>query len=352
MPWNLMTRFLVLLAVAPLIVAASPSSVTPKDWVVDGKLYGKPKDGGQNAMDISGLACAPPAGSRRLCLIVDDESQGAQVVVQSDGRLLAGDRIPLNRDMFGNKPLELDAEGVSFADGFFYVVGSHGRPRVEEEKSAAEINARTSAARHLYRIDLSKAGVDIATGKLREPATVVEASSLLPHIQSDPRLAAADVPLDKNGLTIEGLAVRGDTMTLGFRGPTADGASILINVPLRTLFGAKPQPSSAYSLALGTDTGGNARGIRDLATAGDGLVGIAGPVNDPEDKSYQIRRGDYAVFWWDGHSAPVLRDLEGYGVKSKPEAIMPLKLNSGKLSALLLFDGPLNGMPTVAEINF
>ena len=348
--WRLGPRALI--AIAPLAAAAMAPAATPGPWPVQGKLHGKPKDGGQNATDISGLACAPTVGKARLCLIVDDESQGAQIVVFSEGRLLAGDTIRLSHDMLGSKALELDAEGVAYADGFFYVVGSHGRPRNEEGKSETEISARTLATRHLYRIGLSKTGVDVATGKLGAAAKVVESSSLDRHIRADPRLAAADLPLDENGLTIEGLAVKGEMLTLGFRGPTVGGAGIVLSIPLPALFGSKPKLGAAQPLALGTDTGGNARGVRDLSVAAGGYVGIAGPVTDPADKSYAIRRGDYALFWWDGRSAPVLRELDGFGVQAKPEAIVPLTLHAGKLRALLLFDGPLNGMPTVVEINF
>ncbi|QWW71366.1 hypothetical protein [Rhizobium sp. WYJ-E13] len=52
--------------------------------------------------------------------MADDETQGVQVVILEDGKLTAGDFVRLIDDSFGNKALELDAEGVAFADGFFY----------------------------------------------------------------------------------------------------------------------------------------------------------------------------------------------------------------------------------------
>lgn len=336
----------------PMLVGGAVSAVPASFWSVEGKLYGKPKDGGQEATDISGLACAPVVGTTRTCLIVDDESQGAQLVLLREGHLVAGDTIRLSRDMLGNKPLELDAEGVAFADGVFYVVGSHGRPRHDEDKSEDEIKARTQATRHLYRIDLSKAGVDPKTGKFAKAAIVVESVSLDRFIAADPRLAAADVPLDENGLTIEGLAVSGHTLCLGFRGPSVSSTAVALDIPLSALFDGQPGKGVAQLLTLGLDTSKKARGIRDLSRVAGGYVGIAGPVTDPADKSYVILRGDYALFWWDGHAAPVLRDLDGFGIATKPEAIVPLSLARGKLRALLLFDGPLRGKPTVVEIDF
>jgi hypothetical protein len=191
----------------------------------------------------------------------------------------------------------------------------------------------------------------MANGKLRGEPRIAEAS-LDRHIAADPRLAAADVPLADNGLTIEGLAVKGQAMTVGFRGPAVGGNAIVLTVPLVALFDGSQALGGAQTLPLGSDTFGKPRGVRDLSTVAGGFVGIAGPVLDPADENYVIRRGDYAVFWWDGHSAPVLRELDGYGVKVKPEAIVPLALDAGKLRALLLFDGPLDGQPTEVELTF
>jgi Protein of unknown function (DUF3616) len=351
MNWKLRLGTRSLISVVPLMIAAMAVAQPADPWKIEGKLNGKPKDGGQVATDISGLACGPAVGAAQPCLIIDDESQGAQLVILSEGLIRAGDTIRLNRDMLGSKPLELDAEGVAFADGFFYVVGSHGRPRNEDGKPEAEVKARTLATRHLYRIDLSKAEIDLKTGTMSAAPFVVESASLVPYVKADSRLAAADIPLSENGLTIEGLAVRGATLTLGFRGPSTGEAAIVLDIPLSALFGRKAGQGKAQALALGTDTSGKARGVRDLSVAGDGFVGIAGPVTDPADQAYAIQRGDYALFWWDGRSAPVLRDLDGYGVRTKPEAIMPLRIDGQKLRALLLFDGPLNGMPTVIEVS-
>jgi hypothetical protein len=254
--------------------------------------------------------------------------------------------------MFGDKALELDAEGVTYDNGSFYVIGSHGRPRQEEDKSPAEIAARTRASRHLYRIDLALRGVDLLTGRLTPgAAAIVESAPLDPWIKADQRLAS-ELPLAQNGLTIEGLAVKGGVLTLGFRGPSVEGAAVVLSLPLLALFEAKPGQASVELLPLGVDTNGKARGIRDIVAVADGFVGIAGSVTDPADKSYEIRRGDYALFWWDGKAAPTLRDLDGYGVQIKPEALVPLEFRAGKMRALLLFDGPPAGRPQVVNTEF
>jgi hypothetical protein len=42
-------------------------------------------------------------------------------------------------------------------------------------------------------------------------------------------------------------------------------------------------------------------------------------------------------------------DLKGYGSETKPEALLPLSESEGKMRALLLFDGPDEGRPTLIE---
>ena len=107
----------------------------------------------------------------RLCLVVDDETQGAQVVILQQGMLVAGDTIPLIDDAYDGKPLELDAEGVAYADGFFYVTGSHGRARHEDDDTKEARNAaKAAASRKVFRIGISADDVDPATGALRHTA--------------------------------------------------------------------------------------------------------------------------------------------------------------------------------------
>jgi hypothetical protein len=48
--------------------------------------------------------------------------------------------------------------------------------------------------------------------------------------------------------------------------------------------------------------------------------------------------------------ATKLLDLEPYGKKVKPEALLPLDEKNRKLRALLLFDGPEEGEPRTIEI--
>ena len=96
-------------------IAALADSDTP--WTVHGKLLGKPKDlagaDSKKSEDVSGIACATTTGFPRICLVADDETQGAQIVVLKDGELIAGDFIRLIDNAHNGKAVELDAEGVA-----------------------------------------------------------------------------------------------------------------------------------------------------------------------------------------------------------------------------------------------
>jgi hypothetical protein len=132
-------------------------------WPVKGKLIGEEK----KAKDVSGIACTKTSGFPRHCLIVDDSTQIAQFVTLHDGRIVAGKTIRLIEDMHAGKPVELDGEGVAYhcSDAcYFYVMGSHGRPRQESphpnEAERGEIAARLAASSRVIRIK-----VDRATGE-------------------------------------------------------------------------------------------------------------------------------------------------------------------------------------------
>jgi len=136
-------------------------------WPVRGKLQGK---NGKKSKDVSGIACATAYGFPRACLVIDDNMQEAQFVTVKDGEIVAGDVIPLIDNSFEGKPLELDGEGVAYADGFFYVIGSHGHPRdsnhrLDPDKDAARIAAQIAASSQIVRFRMARAPLGRSSGQ-------------------------------------------------------------------------------------------------------------------------------------------------------------------------------------------
>ena len=123
-------------------------------WHVEHRLIGK---GDKKSEDVSGIACISDTEFPRQCLVIDDNLQSAQLVTVNDGEIVAGQSIHLIDDRHDGKALELDGEGVAYANGFFYVIGSHGHPRDKGKKldpvtDGAKIRARIAASSQLIRL--------------------------------------------------------------------------------------------------------------------------------------------------------------------------------------------------------
>jgi hypothetical protein len=137
-------------------------------WPVRGKLQG---ENGKKSKSVSGIACATTEGFPRACLVIDDNLQEAQFVTVKDGEIVAGGMISLIDNSFEGEHLELDGEGVAYADGFFYVIGSHGHPRdsdhsLDPDKDAARIAAhKLRAVRSCGSARMVLASVDGSSGQ-------------------------------------------------------------------------------------------------------------------------------------------------------------------------------------------
>lgn len=304
-------------------------------WPIRGKLQGK---NGKKSKDVSGIACATAHGFPRACLVIDDNMREAQFVTVKDGEIVAGDVIPLIDNSFEGKPLELDGEGVAYADGFFYVIGSHGHPRdsnhmLDPDKDAARIAAQIAASSQIVRFRSDGAR---ATGPVERTA------KLRALIAQEPDLRRyRDQRLENNGLTIEGIAVRRGRILVGFRGPALKGGrTAVLSVAVDSVFGKAAPDPHLYRLPLGEGIG-----VRDLAAFGDGVFVLSGPIAGGP--------GPYGIHWWDGESddARFLKNLaDVVGDKRRAEALLPLNEDASSLRLLVLFDGEKEAAPVVLTV--
>jgi hypothetical protein len=339
----------VLLALAVLFAATAPAFAKDKgEWTVKGDLVGKK---GKVTEDLSGIACTTQTGFPRTCLIIDDELQAAQVVTLTDGKIKAGPMIPLIDDKFDGKAVELDGEGVAFADNYFYVIGSHGRPRhdkdaTDQAKEDARVAVGLAASSKLVRLKF-----DPATGEIAPEPAVPPSTALAKLIAAEALFAPfKDKPLEEGGITIEGVAVLRDRLFAGFRGPVIGGSAVIMSVALGHLFDGQPPQTKQQQLKLG-----DGRGVRDLAAFDNGILILAGPVASV--------RGTYSIFRWDGSrdQAKLLADLPDYLSKEKkkkeqkqykPEALLPLDRSTKGVRVLLLLDSAKQGKPRAVRIPY
>ena len=314
--------------------------------------------------NLSGAACE----SRARCLLIGDEMRHARLFSLDDGKLVPGKELWLlaEKDAAGEEMKESDGEGVAFSDGHFYIVGSHSRSKKGKEQSSRH---------HLWRIPASALD-DL--GSLAAPAPGLKSTSLdflLTKKSFGDRLGMAPgvwapgednlYDADQRGVSIEGLAVSGDKVFVGFRGPVDVDGAYLYELSRDALFARKPDepPPNAvlHRVKLGGSTDFHCQGIRDLAAVPGGLLILSGPEMRLR-KEPKLKKGDVAkprpaptppfdrchpsqpraeLFFWSGSGQP--RRIAPIDTASlngdSPEAIAILPGESAEYEILVLSDG-------------
>jgi hypothetical protein len=184
---------------------------------------------------------------------------------------------------------EVDAEGIDLADGYLWLVGSHSRTRSrlkagdDEDDLEKFARARERPNRHvLLRIALEEDGdgvrpVNETTGSVKR-RTAALIGDLTTALRDDPYLGPSlAVPAKENGLDVEGLAVLGDRVLLGLRGPVLRSWATVLEVE------PQPDPEDPSRLRLGSPPYRrhfldlDDLGVRDLCRDGNDVLVLAGP---------------------------------------------------------------------------
>jgi hypothetical protein len=203
-------------------------------------------------------------------------------------------------------PGEMDIEGLAVADDALWIVGSHSlgrkkpRPKDDDRKTIERLQElKRGANRHF----LGRLGLRLDDHGLPDPdpgaATCLEVtqhagrlSALLAH---DPHLAPSiHMPAKENGFDIEGLAVAGERVFLGLRGPVLRGWAILLElrIPLPTAGRLDLAPLAPWQLYRKHFLDLEGLGIRELLhdpSTPDDLLVLAGPSMDLDGPVYLYR---------------------------------------------------------------
>jgi hypothetical protein len=211
---------------------------------------------------------------------------------------------------------EADIEGLDYDGGYLWLVGSHSlkRGKPDEEDSIEKNTKRLAKVSRdgnrflLARIPLAEAtqllertveqdGSSRTAARLRGDA---DGNALTEALATDEHLGPfLALPGKDNGFDIEGLAVTGDRVFLGLRGPVLRGWAVLLELAVAeqdastlTLkpIGADGRPYRKHFLDL------KGLGIRDLCVQGSDLLILAGPT--------MALAGPLTIFRWPGGARP------------------------------------------------
>lgn len=227
-------------------------------------------------------------------VILSRLAPGPSCSFDSEARFALGDFIDLPGDD------EADIEALDCSDGYLWFTGSHALKRKRPKNPSktkqslqrlATIN--TESNRYvLGRIPLQQ-GVPVRSMETKSLDRLTAAAldsatgenGILAALKADDHLAtyiSAPIPGKENGFDIEGLAVRGDRVFLGLRGPVLRGWSLVLDVRLE-----EAGPGRLDIASQGKRNGGRSinkhflnldgLGVRDLCWHKDDLLILAGP---------------------------------------------------------------------------
>lgn len=281
---------------------------------------------------LSGAACAPT--SPPVCLVANDEKKYAQFFSIKDKTLVPSTVIRLVPDKEdGFEFDELDTEGIAYDGGYFYVVGSHGAPRKPDKPLDP---SRFFLFR--FKVDTQSGLPDFKLdGEVPvDPKSIEKKNTLREVIKAAPQIGAfAEKPLSQNGANVEGIAVKGERIFLGFRGPSVGDNAFILSVDRNGVFGGGAMNPKVDALALGKDIG-----IRDLAPLKSGMLVLAGPAPDAA--------GTYAIAHWNEQTNALkpLAKLAGIPAGGKAETLIVLEDNEqAAYRVLVLIESIENGHP-------
>lgn len=209
---------------------------------------------------------------------------------------------------------EVDIEGLDYADGYLWVIGSHSlkRNKTEGDDYQKDIQRLSEIKRDPNRSLLARLPVlngEIVPTYARQDdddAKTLSAASLrkvdghnvlMEALAEDEHIGpmlSIGLPSKDNGFDIEGIAVQGDRVFLGLRGPVLRGWAIIIEIEV-----AETDPGTLTLKEL--DDGRqyrkhfldlNGQGIRELCFHEGDLLVLAGPTMDLEGAMQMFRFED------------------------------------------------------------
>lgn len=227
---------------------------------------------------------------------------------------------------------EADLEGLAADDGWLWTVGSHARTRYKPEKFGGETidlkklatlkdtRPRCLLAR-LPMVETQEGWRPVArdgdrrAGMLRQGK---HGNPLMKAMKDDALLAPfTRIPAKEGGIDVEGLAVCGNRVALGLRGPVIATHAVLLELTIEARkSGRLALAGEPFKRLLAME----GLGIRDLKRRGDDLLILAGPTTGIS--------GPVALYRWRGWANDPPQDVSKVRLH-RPERILELPFGRG-----------------------
>ena len=248
---------------------------------------------------------------------------------------------------------ELDIEGLAIDDGRLWIVGSHSCTRrkpkngepVDAEALARLAEIKPNPNRHfLGAVPLAALGGRRWTLGERGAMLPVKhgRNALSKTLMADAHIAPfIGVPAKENGFDIEGIAVAGDLVAVGLRGPVINGWGCVVTFAAtagrRRIKVDKPLAPTKHWLKL------DGLGVRDLKADGADLLILAGPTQALDGPVRVYRWADWGASLTAGHDGLIeperLIELPHGDGCDHAEALLPWPVTRGR-ALLVLHDSP------------
>jgi hypothetical protein len=327
-----------------------------------------PKGGLHHKAPRDSLSAAAPHGDD-LWLAMDEGTALDRLTRAEDGAFRTPATFPLvelldlpNRS---GEDDEIDIEGLDIEGDALWLVGSHtwtrGKPKddpfADLERVRPNLNRNLLACLPLLPEDGGRHGVPRAADGAAYPAAAGIArlpignkrSTLAKTLKKDAHIKRfITIPAKENGLDIEGIAVLGNRVFLGLRGPVLRDHAIILELQVEHAaagelamqpIGAGGRPYRKHLLNLG----GN--GVRDLHRDGEDILILAGPTAGIDGRCHVWRwhgacgAAGESFIDDDSRLARILHLPVGVG-GDHPEGMALLPGSDGR-ELLVVYDSPL-----------
>jgi hypothetical protein len=203
---------------------------------------------------------------------------------------------------------EMDIEGLAAEHGYLWIVGSHSLKRCKPKSDEGDA---CDALRRIEKVDREPNRYFLGRIPLieQEPGLFAPTrsdgdrraawvkfgkrrSALAEWVADDRHLGPfLKIPSKENGFDVEGLAVRGDRVWLGLRGPVLRGHAVVLDMEIvekapGRLKARRIDGKQRYRKHL-LDTRG--LGVRDMRLDGDDLLLLVGPTMSLEGPAFVLR---------------------------------------------------------------